>query len=149
MAEYIAQITTDRSTDDVFAYLASFDNTRHWDPSVISATAETVGPPAMGSVYELTLQLGRGTETLRYEIVEISAPHRVVLEANGSRFFSRDEIEVDTDATGTIVRYTAELRFKGLWKVAGPFASRALNAAGDAAINGLIRELDGRPSHAI
>ena len=141
MPTYTAQLSAAASADVVFAYLAQFDNTVHWDPSVIDAHAEKPGPPALGSVYVVTVQLGSGPEVLRYVITEYDPPHCVVLEAEGSKFRARDEMKVDPEASGSRMTYEARLDFKGLMKIGTPFAGRALQTAGDAAIAGLAREL--------
>jgi hypothetical protein len=136
-----AQLTTPASTDQAFAYLAQFDNTQQWDPGVSSARPLGDGPPALGSRYAVTVELGGGAEELIYEITEYDPPRRVVLVADGSKFVSHDEISVAPDAEGSHVTYRAELSLKGLIKIGAPFAGRALRTAGDAAVAGLTREL--------
>jgi len=138
---YTAQLTTTASADEAFAYLAQFDNTQQWDPGVSSAHPLTDGPPALGSRYAVTVELGGGPEELIYEITEYDPPRRVVLVASGSKFVSHDEISVTPHDSGSAVAYVAELKLKGLWKVGGPFAGKALQQAGDAAVEGLAREL--------
>ncbi len=145
MPTYTAELTTVASPETAFAYLAQFDNTVHWDPGV-TAASPVAGPPALGAKFDLTLQLGGGTEVLRYEIVEYDPPHRVVLVADGRRFVSHDEIVVAPAEAGARITYTARLDLKGLMKLGAPFAARALRRAGDAAVAGLGREL-ARPSH--
>jgi carbon monoxide dehydrogenase subunit G len=143
MPSYTAQLSSSASPDVVFAYLAQFDNTVHWDPGVIAAHAETGGLPALGSVYALTLNLGGGPEVLRYHVTAYEPPVRVALEADGSKFRSHDEITVEPDGSGSKITYHAQLDLKGLLKISAPFAGCALRAAGDAAIAGLTRELAG------
>jgi len=138
---YTAHLTTTASVDDAFAYVAQFDNTEHWDPGVSSARALGDGPPALGSRYAVSVELGGGPEELLYEITEYDPPRRVVLVADGSKFVSHDEISVVPDGDGAQVTYRAELTLKGLMKIGAPFAGRALRKAGDAAIAGLTREL--------
>ncbi len=143
MPTYTAQLNTIASADQAFAYLAQFDNTRHWDPGVQSAHPVTGGPPALGARYALTLLLGGGPEELIYEITEYDPPRRLVLVADGSKFVSHDEISVAPHGNGAQVTYHAGLTLKGLMKVGAPFAGRAMRKAGDAAIVGLARELAG------
>jgi carbon monoxide dehydrogenase subunit G len=138
---YTAQLSSSASPDVAFAYLAQFDNTAHWDPGVSDAHAETDGPPALGSVYAVTVELGAGPEVLRYAITDYAPPNRVVLEAEGTKFRSRDELTVEPEGTGSLVSYEARRDLKGLMKVGAPFAGRALRTAGDAAVEGLAREL--------
>ena len=101
MPTYTAQLTTPASADQAFAYLAQFDNTQHWDPGVSSARPLSDGPPALGSRYAVTVELGGGAEELIYEITEYDPPRRVVLVADGSKFVSHDEITVAPDGDGS------------------------------------------------
>lgn len=143
MPTYTADVTSSAAPEEAFAYLAQFDNAAHWDPGVVAARAETAGPPALGSVYALTVRLGKGTEVLRYEITEFSPHERLVLCASGSKFDSRDEITVRADGDGSRVTYSAQLELKGITRLGAPLAARALRTAGDAAIAGLARALSG------
>jgi len=138
---YTAQLTTSASADQAFASLAQFDSTPQWDPGVSSARPLNDGPPALGSPYGVTVELGGGAEELIYEITEYDPPRRVVLVADGSNFVSHDEITVAPDGDGSHVTYRAELLLKGLMKIGAPFAGRALRTAGDAAVAWLTRQL--------
>jgi hypothetical protein len=137
---YTSDVVSAAAPDVVFAYLAQFDNTVHWDPGVSAARAVS-GSPELGAQFDLTLNLGGGVEIVRYEITEYVPPHRVVLVGDARRFVSHDEILVAPEGSGSRVTYRARLDLKGWMKVGGPFASRALHKAGDAAIAGLAREL--------
>jgi hypothetical protein len=140
--EYTCRIPSTRSQADAFDYMARFEHTAEWDPSVISATALTPGDPAVGSEYDVTLQFGNGEQTLRYRIVEMEPPRRVVLLANTGRFDSHDVITVEPDGEGSVVGYDAEIRLKGLWRLAGPIVQGKFRVAGDAAAGGMRRALN-------
>jgi hypothetical protein len=137
---YTADVVSAAAPDVVFAYLAQFDNTVHWDPGVTAATPVS-GPPELGAEFDLTLNLGGGAEVVRYKITEYVPPHRVVLVGDARRFVSNDEISVVPEGPGSRVTYRARLDLKGWTKLGGPFAGRALHKAGEAAIAGLTREL--------
>jgi hypothetical protein len=137
---YTGELTTAASPDVVFAYLAQWDNTVHWDPAVIAA-APVAGPPAVGAQFDLSVQLGRGVEVLRYEIVRYEPSHAVGFVADGRRFVSHDDFEITPTGSGSRVRATVRLQPKGVLRIATPFVGRALRGAGEAALEGLSREL--------
>lgn len=140
MPTYTAELTTAASPETAFAYLAQFDNTVHWDPAV-TAAAPVAGPPAVGAKFDLTLNLGRGSEVLRYEIVAYEPPDHVAFTGDGRRFVSHDDIEITPAGTGARIRFTVRLDLKGLMRLGSPLAARSLRRAGAAAVDGLAREL--------
>ena len=79
---------------------------------------------------------------LTYRTIEFRRPVRVVLVAESSTVVSEDTITfTDTDGV-TEVTYDANLRPKGLMRLAGPLLSLLFRRLGDNAVSGLRRELD-------
>ena len=141
MATYRTEIESTRRRDEVFEYMATFSNAHEWDPSVTEATPLTPGPPDIGSVYRLGVRLGGRTVPFDYRVVAIDRPTRVVLQAKGSGVVSTDTITVESDGTGSRVRYVAVLEGRGLLRLAGPLLSRSFAKMADRAAAGLRRVL--------
>jgi hypothetical protein len=57
---------------------------------------------------------------LPYDVVEFERPRRFVLEGESPLFRYRDELEFEPEADGTLLRYFAELRLKGILAVGEP-----------------------------
>ena len=57
----------DRPLDEVFDYVADFDNIEDWDPGVEASKrqGDTVGP---GTKFDLEVRFGSGTAPMVYEI---------------------------------------------------------------------------------
>ena len=72
------------------------------------------------------------TGSLKYE-----PPSAVTFLGESGTVVSHDRITFDTIATGTRVTYDAELRLKGLLRVADPLLALAFNRVGDRALGGL------------
>jgi hypothetical protein len=127
---------------DVFGYMARFSNASEWDPGVQRAQDLQPGPPRQGNAYRLVVRfLGRAFP-LDYEIVEIDAPRRVVLQAENSLVRSTDIIEVaPAVGGGTQLTYSATLRPKGPAALMAPFISLGFRRVGDRAAAGLRAKL--------
>ena len=136
MARYVTTISSGLPPEAAFAYMADFSNVPHWDPSV--SRAERVDD----STFDLTVRFGGRDVDLRYRIVEQEPPHRVVLEAPGAGFTSRDTITVSPAGGGSEVHYDALLAFHGIRKLLDPVMQRLFKRVGDDAAAGLRRVLN-------
>lgn len=142
MARYRTDVSTPMSPSDAFEYLARFSNAVEWDPSVVSAEMVTPEPVQLGSVFELVIKSSRRESTWRYEIVEHDPPERVVLRAEQGALVSVDTITVrSAPEGGAVATYDADLRFRGLLRLADPVLSIVFRRLGDKAAAGLRREL--------
>lgn len=142
MARYVTTIHSSLAPEESFAYLANFENTRFWDPSVSEARREGDGEVGLGAVFDLVARFGRRDVPLRYMIVFYEAPRRVVLEAKGRGFISRDTIEVAATMGGSIVDYDAVLAFSGPGRLAEPVMQLVFTRVGEKAAAGLKRALN-------
>jgi carbon monoxide dehydrogenase subunit G len=148
MARYRATLDTDRSPQDVFAYLSDFSTAAEWDPGVVQA--ERVNKDALGEGAEFRLVaefLGRRTP-LTYRIVEHDPPHAVTFLGENATVTSRDRITFEAIPGGTRITYEADLRLKGLLRIADPLLKLAFNRVGDRALAGLERTLAPAPETA-
>ena len=147
MARYVTKVRTARPPAEVFAYMADLRNFAEWDPGVrrvVQVEGDGAGP---GAAFDVTVS---GT-TLRYRTVEHRPPSDLLVVAESSMLVSTDRVtigSIEGDTTGgTLVTYDAELRLKGVAKVAGPLLALAFGRIGDRAAAGLRRVLDGTEVH--
>lgn len=137
MARYTATLHTAKPIDETFAYLSDFSRATEWDPGTTSARRIGTGPIAEGSRFLLRAAfLGRESD-LVYEITDLQAPRRVVLRGENGAVVSLDEMTFAPVAGGTRVTYDAQLRFKGLLRLADPLLAAAFRRVGDRALGGL------------
>ncbi|MET9618611.1 SRPBCC family protein [Kitasatospora indigofera] len=123
-------ITVDRPADDVVAYLADFGNTTVWDPGTESCTRTDHGPVAEGARW-LNVSRFRGRRTrLAYRLHRYEADRLVFVGENRS-VTATDDISVRSRAGRTVVVYRAQLRFKGVARVAAPFLRPAFERLAD------------------
>lgn len=143
MARYRATVHTDRSREEVFAYLSDFSTTREWDPGVVTAERLTANGVKHGSEFSLVARfLGRDTQ-LTYRIVEYEPPRCVVFLGENATVISRDRITFEPAGTGTDISYDAELKLKGLLRLADPLLALAFKRVGDRALDGMRATLTG------
>lgn len=134
------EVTTSAAPDRVFAYLSDFTNTTEWDPGTVT-TVRTSGDGGVGTTYDNTSKfMGRETE-LTYEVIEYTAPSRIVLHGTNETVDATDSIAVEAHEGGTKVTYTADFAFSGVAKVLAPLLAPALKKLGDEAKQGMEEAL--------
>jgi len=137
MAHYDATIPSSWTPEQTFDYLADFRHVAEWDPSIPEVTLIEGEPGALGTTYEVWLEvLGRRTPLL-YTCVEHQRPSRLVFRAETDNVTSTDTITIDGGPTGTTLTYDAQLDLHGVRKLAEPVAGVALTRASERARAGL------------
>ena len=145
MARYRASIETEWTPDEAFAYLSDFSTSAEWDPGVVSAERVSGGATGQGTEFRLVAEfLGRRTPLI-YRVVEYDPPHAVTFLGENETVVSHDRITFERIPMGTRVGYDAELKLKGLFRLANPFLKLAFNRVGDRALAGL-RAVLSRPA---
>lgn len=137
-------VETDLPTDQTFDYVANFENVVEWDPGVTAARTLTSGPAGVGTEYALVLKYGGSPLSMVYRITEWDPPRLVVLEGDGDRSSAVDRISFRPTPTGTSVEYQADIRLKGLFRLAQPFLGKLFRKIGEeagAGLDGRLREL--------
>jgi carbon monoxide dehydrogenase subunit G len=139
MARYVTKVRTTRSATDVFAFMADLRNLTEWDPGVKHAAMVEGEAGTESAVVDVTVS---GT-TLRYRTTSFDPPTSVVVRAESATMVSIDRIDVLDEGSTRVVTYDADLRLKGVARVAEPVLWLAFRRIGDRAAAGLRRVLDG------
>jgi carbon monoxide dehydrogenase subunit G len=79
-----------------------------------------------------------------YVVTTWQPPDRVVLTGEGSGVAAVDDIRFETTPTGTRIDYTADIRLRGLLRLAAPFAGGTFERIARDARDGMQRALDRR-----
>ena len=144
MTRLTEQIQTSLPIDDVFAFVADFANSMHWDPGVATSERIDAGPVGLGARYRLGVRMRGRVAPMEYRITTFEAPRRVVLTGEGSGVSAIDEIRFEPAGTGTRIDYTADIRLAGLMRLAQPFLGGAFAKIARDALDGMQRALDAR-----
>lgn len=144
MARYITTISSPRSPEDAFAYMADLRHFADWDPGVkkvVQAAGDGAGPDAS---FDVTVAGPVGDMTLRYRTLTWRPTSSLVVEASNLWMTSHDRIVVEAaDGGGCTVTYDAEVRLRGPLHLADALMAAGFDKIGSAAAEGLRRVLDG------
>jgi carbon monoxide dehydrogenase subunit G len=138
---YAREIEVTTSPDETFAYLSDFSTTAEWDPGIVEARRLTPAPTALGSRFELISNFGGNRQRFEYVVTEFEDGKRVALRGDGEKAVTVDVITVSPAPAGSRVGYTADLRLKGVLRVAEPLLRGKLVRMCDDAIAGLSARL--------
>lgn len=141
MARYLGTVTSPRSLEDVYAYMADFSNAREWDPSVVRASVLDGTPGEVGCRFEIEVKTPGGSNVLVYETKQAERPNRIVLFARTGTISSEDVISLKPLGEGTELTYDADLRLRGPLRLADPLLGIFFRRLAGNAADGLRREL--------
>ncbi len=128
---------------DVIDYLADFGHAEAWDPGTVSCVREGSGPLQVGARWTNTSTFRGRTTVLRYRLAERSA-QRLTFVGENKTAHSVDDLVVRDVGAGTEITYTADIRFKGLARLADPFLRGTFETLADETVEQLTRVLAGR-----
>ena len=142
MPKLVRTITTDAPLDRVFAYLADFSTNAEWDPGTESAVARDDDGPKLGQKYDLVVTFGDRKLDMVYEITALKENRLITLIGDGSTTHAIDTMEFsEVPDGGTSVTYIADIKLKGLLRLAEPFLRGKFNELGDKAEAGMAEQL--------
>lgn len=141
MAHYRGQIDSPRSVEETFDYIADFRSITEWDPTAVEA--EMLGDaPGTGTRFRVLVRLAGRENEFVYTTIAYDRPDRFVLRAETSTVVSEDIVTVSAaPGGGARLIYDADLRPKGLMKLADPVLGLLFKRLGDNAAAGLRRAL--------
>jgi carbon monoxide dehydrogenase subunit G len=139
MARYVTKVRTARAPQDVFAYMADLRNFAEWDPGVKKVVQVEGDGGSPSSSFDVTVS---GT-TLRYVTKEYHEPRNLLVVAESATLVSTDRVTVEAVDGGSVVTYDADLRLKGVLRIADPLLKLAFGRIGDRAAAGLRTALAG------
>lgn len=140
MAHIVKTVRTTWSPATAFAYMADFSHAAEWDPSVVAARREDVGPIGVGSAFDLVVRVGGRRVPLHYEVTAYE-PRRITFTARSATLESVDTVTVAGRDDATEVSYDAHLHLKGLLRLADPVLTLGFRGVADRAVRGLERRL--------
>lgn len=141
VAHYRASIETQRSQDEVFAYLSDFSNTAEWDPGIAAAEKTTPGEIRPTTEFRVVARVMGREAPFTYRVVEYDAPRSIALIGESSMIVSRDRMKVEQTDAGARLTYEADLTLKGILRLADPLLAIGFKRVGDRALGGLKRTL--------
>jgi carbon monoxide dehydrogenase subunit G len=135
----VTKVRTALSPQDAFAYMADLRNFAEWDPGVKKVVQVTGNGGGPATSFDVTVS---GT-TLRYVTREFQAPVNLLVVAESGTLVSTDRVTVEAVEGGSVVIYDADLRLKGVLRLADPLLKLAFGRIGGRAASGLRTALAG------
>jgi len=143
MAILRERLETPLPRSQCFAFVADFANASRWDPGVATSERLDDGPVQVCARYRLGVRVGGRVRPMDYRIVELEPDRRVLLAGKGAGVEALDEIRFAPAAVGgTVIDYVADIRLRGLLRLAAPFAGGAFRRIATDARDGMQRALD-------
>jgi carbon monoxide dehydrogenase subunit G len=127
---------------EAFAYVAEFSNSADWDPGIATGKKVTEGPVREGTEFEIVALFRGKRQPFHYLVSAFEPERRLVLSGAGEKAHSLDEITFEPSGAGTRIVYVADIKLKGLARVAEPLLGRTMNRMADDALAGLKSVLD-------
>jgi len=134
-------ITTTLPLKDSFEYLADFSNAAEWDPGTVTSKARDDQAPHVGQEYDLEVAWGDRRLDMVYTITKLDDNDLLELVGDGSTTHAVDTMTFTTDGETTTVTYQADIRLKGILRIAEPFLKSKFTSLGDEAEYGLSTAL--------
>ena len=132
---------------EVFDYVAAFERTVEWDPTVFSATCLEGPTGTQGATYRVRVRFLGRIIPMNYEILESVRPERLVLRGWAGVSTAVDEIRFEAHEGGTRITWALTVTPSGvlsrLSPVVDPFLGPALRHLGRTAMDGLADALGG------
>jgi hypothetical protein len=145
MTRFTRQIDVPTPLDDTFTYVADFSTTAEWDPGIVEARRLDDGPLGVGSRFEVVSRFGDRRLPIAYTITAFAPTSRVALEGTAARFRGTDDIRCARKPEGgTRIRYTADLRLRGIARAAEPLMRGRFEKVVDDGSSGLATTLQAR-----
>ncbi len=136
------EIQVARPPAQAFAYVADFSNAAEWDPGIPEARKVSDGPVGQGSEFEVVALFRGKRQRFHYVVTAFEPERRLVLTGEGEKAASVDEITFEPTEAGTRIVYVADIRLKGIARVAEPLLAQTMNRMADDALAGLKSVLD-------
>ncbi|SFN30931.1 Polyketide cyclase / dehydrase and lipid transport [Pseudonocardia ammonioxydans] len=124
-------MTVSAPAGTVLGYLADFGHSEIWDPRTKACTrSDDGGPIEVGATWDQVAVFNGRESELRTTLVERS-DSRLVFVGENATVTATDDIVVEPTEDGSIVTYRADVRFKGLLKLAAPLLRPEFQRFGD------------------
>jgi uncharacterized protein YndB with AHSA1/START domain len=134
-----------RRVEDVFAFLADFENVPRWNYAIQETTKTSPGPVGVGTTYRQTRSVPSRSEE-GFEVTEFDPPHRLAIDGDIWPFRARIGYLLEAIGDGTRLTNTAELEPSSVVsKLLAPVAASRVKSAVGSNLDRLKLILEGGP----
>jgi ligand-binding SRPBCC domain-containing protein len=125
MLQFAADLKVNRPVEKVFAWLTNAENQGKFDKSSLKMEALTPGPWRFGTQFRELRDLGGRKTAVLSEIAELEPNRRFVIRSKtGPEWLGIWQFEPNGNSTR--LRWTGQMRMKGLGRLLEPFIGRQM-----------------------
>ncbi len=119
--EFANTVTIERPVDDVFQFLADFENVPKWNYAIVETRKTSPGPVGVGVTYR-QLRSVPSTSEERFEVTAFEPDRRLAIRGDLGPLQGTLTYELEPAGNGTRLTNTADLQARGLARLAAPLA---------------------------
>ena len=142
MIEFSNEVRIARAPDEVFAFLARFENVPRWNYAIVETRKETPGPVGVGTRYRQIRSLPRRAEE-SFEVIEHEDGRRLAIRGTIGPFEGDLVYALEPQDGGTRLVNSAELEGRGAARLLGKLGTSRLRDAVARNLEELRRLLEG------
>ena len=121
MATFENTVMIRRPIEDVFAFLADFENIPKWNYAIADARKISEGPVGVGTIYQQVRSVPSRSEE-RFEVTAYNPPRQLEIRGQLGPFPSRLSYDLAATPEGTRVTNSVELELRGPGRLLGRVA---------------------------
>ena len=121
MATFENTLLIRRPIEDVFAFLADFENLPRWNYAIVKTHKLSQGPVGVGTIYQQVRSVPSRSEE-RFEVTAYNPPRQLQIQGRLGPFPSRLAYALDVVPEGTRITNAVELELRGPGRLLGRVA---------------------------
>ena len=121
MATFENTVMIRRPIEEVFGFLAQFENVPKWNYAIVETRKVSEGPVGVGTIYHQVRSVPSRSEE-RFEVTVYNPPRHLEIQGQLGPFPSRLSYALDALPEGTGVTNTVELELRGPGRLLGRVA---------------------------
>ena len=118
MATFENTVMIRRPIEEVFGFLAHFENVPKWNYAIVETRKVSEGPVGVGTIYQQVRSVPSRSEE-RFEVTVYSPPRHLEIQGQLGPFPSRLSYALDALPEGTRVTNTVDLELRGPGRLLG------------------------------
>lgn len=145
MASFENIVIIQRPVEDVFAFLADFENIPKWNYAIVETKKVSPGPVGVGTTYRQTRSVPSTSEE-GFQVTVFEPARRLEVQGQIGPFRARLSYLLEPTGSGTRLRNAVDLGSSGLLTLVAPLATSRVKRAVAANLDTLkqLLEEDGR-----
>jgi carbon monoxide dehydrogenase subunit G len=142
MASFENTVIIQRPVEDVFAFLADFENVPKWNYAIVETRKVSPGPVGVGTTYRQTRSVPSRSEE-SFTVTVLEPARRLEVQGQIGPFKARISYLLEPAGSGTRLRNAVDLGSSGLLSLVGPLVTARVKKAVAANLHTLKQLLDG------